>query len=75
MKMAGTGATFPSTPGAQRALETSLPVVCFSETLVKFMRRYNPEDNIGFSPLAPLPLLICTRIAQYRGVVMKRKVG
>jgi hypothetical protein len=24
MKMAGTGATFPSTPGAQRVLETSL---------------------------------------------------
>jgi hypothetical protein len=27
MKMAGTGATFPSTPGAQRVLETSLTVV------------------------------------------------
>jgi hypothetical protein len=26
MKMAGTGATFPSTPGAQRVLETSLLV-------------------------------------------------
>jgi hypothetical protein len=29
MKKAGTGATFPSTPGAQRVLEMSLTVIIF----------------------------------------------
>lgn len=50
-------------------------MVCSYETLIEFIRRYTREDSSCFSSPRSLPLLICTRIAQHRGLDMKGKVG